>query len=82
MKKLMMIVKIVNSLEESDLLVKGIREIIKNEVKEQKGGFLGMLSSTLGASLLENMLVDKGVMRAGKGSIRAAEDTIRAGQDF
>ena len=49
MKKLMMIVKIVISLEESGLLVKGIREIIKNEAKEQKGGFLGMLSSTLGA---------------------------------
>ena len=49
MKKLMMIVKIVISLEESGLLVKGIREIIKNEAKEQKRGFLGMLSSTLGA---------------------------------
>ena len=34
-----------------------------------------MLLSTLGASLLGNMLAEKGVIRAGEG-------TIRAGQDF
>ena len=42
------ITKIVKSLEESGLLVKGITEIIKIETKEQKGGFLGMLLGTLG----------------------------------
>ena len=45
------IMKIVNSLEESVLLIKDISEIIQNEVKEQ-GEFLGMLLGTLGASLL------------------------------
>ena len=34
------IVKIVKSLEESSLLIKGVSEAIKNEAKEQKGGFL------------------------------------------
>ena len=43
---------------------------VKNEVKEQKGGFLSMLLGTLGVSLLGNMLAGKGVMRAGKGTAR------------
>ena len=48
------IMKIVKSLEDSGLLVKGITEKVQNEVKEQKGGFLSMLLGTLGASLLGN----------------------------
>ena len=54
------IMKIVKSLKESGLLIKGISEGIRNGVKEQKGGFLGMLLGTLGASLLGNLLTDKG----------------------
>ena len=68
------IMKIINSLEESGLLIKGVSEAIKNEAKEQKGGFLGMLLGTLGASLLGNLLT-------GKDTIRAGESTIRAGHD-
>ena len=49
------IMKIVKSLKESDLLVKSINEIIKNEAKEQKVRFLSMLLGTLVASLLENL---------------------------
>ena len=45
--------------EESGLLIKGVSEIIKNEAKEQKGRFLGMLLGTLGASLLGNLLTGK-----------------------
>ena len=67
--------KIVKSLEETGLLIKGVSETIKNEAKEQKGGFLVMLLGTLGASLLVNLLT-------GKGNIKAGEGTIRAGQDF
>ena len=44
------IIKIVKSLEDSDLLLKGVTETVQNEVKEQKGGFLSMLLGTLGAS--------------------------------
>ena len=62
------IMKIVKSLEESSLLIKGLNEAIKNETKEQKGGFFGMLLRNLGASLLGNLSTGKG--------------TIRAGQDF
>ena len=43
--------KIVKSLEESGLLIKGISEAIENEAKEQKGGFFRMLLGTLGAIL-------------------------------
>ena len=31
------------SLKESGLLIKGVRKTIKDEAKEQRGGFLGML---------------------------------------
>ena len=48
--------KIVNSHEESGLLIKGVSETIINEAKEQKGGFRGMLLGTLGASLSGNLL--------------------------
>ena len=61
------IMKIVKSLEESGLLIKGVSETIKSEAKEQKGEFLRMLLDTLGASLLENLLT-------GKGKVRADED--------
>ena len=45
------IMKIVKSLEDSGLLLKGVSETIQNEVKKQKE-FLSMLLDTLGASLL------------------------------
>ena len=49
------IMGIVQLLEESVLLIKRVSETIKNEAKEQKGGFVGVLLSTLGASLLGNL---------------------------
>ena len=64
------LLKIVKSLEDSGLLLIGITETVKNKVKEQKGGFVSMLLGTLGASLLGNMLPDRGVIRAGGGTIR------------
>ena len=76
------IMKIVKSLEEFGLLIKGISKTIKNEAKEQKGEFFGILLSTLGASLLGNLLTGKGKIRAGEVTIRAGKDAIRAGQDF
>ena len=65
------ILKIVKSLEDSGVLLKGVGETTKNEAKEQKGGFVSMLLGTLGASLLVNMLAGKGVIRSGEGTIRA-----------
>ena len=56
--------KMVKSLKESGLL--SISKTIKNEAKEQKGGFLGILLGFLGASLLENPLRGKGAIRAGQ----------------
>ena len=62
------IIKIVKSLEDSGVILKGVSETIKHEPKEQKGGFLNMLLGTLGASLLGNLLTGgKGVIRAGEG---------------
>ena len=61
------IIKILKSLEDSGLLLKGVTETVQNEVIEQKGEFLSMLLGTLGGSLLANLLTGKGVYRAGKG---------------
>ena len=61
------IIKIVKSLEDSGLSLKGVTETVQNEVKEQKEGFLSMLLGTLGASLLGNLLTGRGIYRAGKG---------------
>ena len=54
--------KIVQSLEGSCLLIKGVSKTTTSEEKEQKGGFLGMLFGTFGAISLQNMLAGKGVM--------------------
>ena len=62
------ILKIVQALEDSNILIKGITKTIQNETKEQKDGFLSMLLGTLRAVLLGNLLVRKGIVRAGYGS--------------
>ena len=62
------IMKIIQALENSDILLKGVTKRIKNETKEQKGEFLCMLLGTLGASLLGNLLSGKGILRAGSGN--------------
>ena len=69
------IIKIVKYIEDSGLLLKGVTETVQNEVKEQNGRFLSMLLGTLGASLLGNLLVGKGIKTAGKcrGINRAGE---------
>ena len=59
--------KFIQVIEDSDILLKRVTKNIKNETKEQKGGFLSMLLSTLGASLLGNLLTGKGILRAGSG---------------
>ena len=70
------IMKIVQNLENSNILLKGITKTIENETKKQKGGFLSMLLGTLGASLLRSLLSRKGIVRAssrnikGKGIVR------------
>ena len=70
------LLKIVRSLENSVILLDGITETVKNEVKEQKGGFLSMPLGALGASLLGDLLTKN---LSGRGVIRAGEGTIRAG---
>ena len=75
------IMKIVQALEDSNILLKGVTKTVQNEVKEQKVGFISMLLGTSGASLLGNVLTGKGIYRAGKGkgTNRTGEGTVRAG---
>ena len=61
------ILKIIQALEDSNILLKGVTNTIKNETKEQKGEFLSMLLGTLGASLLGNLLTGRGIERVGSG---------------
>ena len=74
--------KIVQALEDSNILLKGVTNTIKNETKEQKGGFLSMLLGTLGATLLGNLLSGKGIARAGSGRLsKKGKGPVRAGYD-
>ena len=65
------IIQIVKSLEDSDLLLKAVTGTFQNEVKVQKGGCLSILLGTLGAILLGNLLIGRGMNRAGEGIVRA-----------
>ena len=74
------VIKIIQSLEDSNILLKGVTNTIKNEAKEQKGGFLSMLLDTLGASLLGNLLSGKVIARAGYGHLsKEGKGILRAG---
>ena len=70
--------EIVQAIEDSNILRQGVTEKTKTGTKIQNGGFLGMLLGTLGASLLGNMLAEKGIARAGSGD-RKGEGIVRAG---
>ena len=59
------IMKIIQALGDSNILLKGVTKTIKIQSKEQKVGFLSMLLSTLGVSLLGNLSTGKGIVRAG-----------------
>ena len=80
------ILKIIKSLEDSGVLLKGVSETIQHEAKEQRGGLLSMLLGTLGASLLgvvlSKSLSGSGVFRAGEGTIRAGYGSKRASLKF
>ena len=60
--------KVIQALEDSNILLKVVSKTVQNEVKEQKRGFLSLLLATLGASLLGNLLTGKGIVRAGTGN--------------
>ena len=72
------IMKNVQALEDSKILLKEVTKTIKNETKEDKGGFLSTLLGTLGASLLGNILAGKGIVRAGSGN-KKGKRIVRAG---
>ena len=56
----------------------GVRKAVKNETREQRGGFIGTLKGTLGSILLGNLLSGKGIVRAGSGN-KKGKLTVRAG---
>ena len=72
------IMKIVQALEDSNILLKGVTKAIKNETKKQKGGFSSMLVGTSGAILLGNMLAGKRIVRASSGN-KKSKGIVRAG---
>ena len=72
------IIKVIQALENSNILLKGVTKTVKNEIKKQKGGFLTMLSGTLGASLLGNLITGKGILRTDSGN-KKVKGIVRAG---
>ena len=77
-KKMNDIKKIVQDLEDSNILLKGVTKTTGNKTKEHKGGFLSMLLRNLGASLLQNSLAGNRIVRAGFGN-KKGKGIIRAG---
>ena len=65
------VMKIVQALVDSNILLKGVTKTIKNKIKEQIGGFLSILMGTLGASFFGDLLTKR---LSEKGTARAAED--------
>ena len=74
----MALMKIVHALEDSNILLKGVTKTMKNETKEQKGGFSSMLLGTLGASLFGSLLSGKGIVRASSGN-KKGKGIVRGG---
>ena len=72
------IMKIVQAVEDCNMLLKGVTKTIKNERKEQKGDFLSMLLGTFRANLLGNQLSAKGIVKACSGN-KKGKGTARAG---
>ena len=72
------IIKIIQAPEDSNILLIGGNKTIKNERKEQKGGFLSMFLGTLGGTLLGNLLTWKEILRAGSENNKG-KGTLRAG---
>ena len=70
--------EVVQAFEDSNVSLEGVIKIIKNENKEQKGGFLSMLLGTLGAGLSGNLLAGKGIERAGSEN-KKGKEIVRAG---
>ena len=51
------------------MLINGVSETVKHEIKNQRGRFISMFLRTLGAPMLGNMLTGKGAIKTGKGVI-------------
>ena len=56
--------KLIQALKDFNMLLKEVTKTIKNETKEQTGGFLGMLLVNLGTNFLGYMITDKEMLRA------------------
>ena len=74
--------EIVQALEDSNFLLKGVTKAIKNKTKKQKVGHLSMLLDTLGAISLGNIWARKWILRAGsenkkgKGIVKAGNGNL------
>ena len=64
--ELELIIESTNQLERADVIPAGTTEMIKSEMTEQKGGFIGTLIASLAGALLPSLLGGKGLTRAGE----------------
>ena len=76
------IMKITQALGDSNILLKGVTKTVKNESKEQKGGFFSILLGTLGATLLGNLLTGKGFLRADSGRSLSSTSKNKKGKEI
>ena len=61
------ILKIIKPLEDLGVLIDGVTETVKSEIKKQEGGFYGVLLAPLASSLVQPVIysVVKGITRRG-----------------
>ena len=72
------IMKIDQALDDSDVLLKGVTETIKNKTKKREGRLLGTLVGILGSILLQNLLSGKRIVRTDSGN-KKGEGIVRPG---
>ena len=72
------IMRIVQALENFNILAEEVTKAAKNKTREQRGGFLGTLVRTLGTTLLGNLISGKGIARAGCGN-KKRKEIVRPG---
>ena len=71
--EMQLIIESTDKLVQVDIVPKGTTEMIKGQMSEQKGGFIGTLLATLASIRLPSLLGGKGLLRAGHGLARAGE---------
>ena len=68
-------IKIIKSFKNSGVLIHGVTETVKHEIKKQEGGYLGALLAPLATSMVQSMISSVVKDISGRGVRRAGSST-------